>query len=92
MHLVTDLDGPTVDDAQEPVSSMDSAVSTPPGTIVVGGVVRPLRAAFEADFFDGQAADVLACRYPGIARAYTADQWDAVFGPTLGAGETFGAG
>ena len=95
MPLLTELDGHDADAALAQtalVASSDEAASCPPGTVVVGGVRRPMRASFEADFFDGHTAEVLASRYPGIARAYSAAQWDAVFGPTLGAGEAFGAG
>ncbi len=62
------------------------------GTVLARGIPEPMRAAFEAEVRAGSAdpAD-LAARYPGIANAYSPEQWQMVFEPTLGPGTDFGA-
>ncbi len=62
------------------------------GTVLARGIPEPMRAAFEAEMSTGTAdpADLVA-RYPGIANAYSPEQWRTVFEPTLGSGADFGA-
>lgn len=61
-------------------------------TVLAKGIPEATRAAFEAEArVPGVDADELAERFPGVANAYTAAQWDRVFAPTLGSGERFGA-
>jgi hypothetical protein len=62
------------------------------GTVLARGIPEPTRDAFEAEVARGGAdrAD-LAARYPGIANAYSPEQWRAAFEPTLGPGQDFGA-
>ena len=62
------------------------------GTVLARGIPEPMRAAFEAEVSTGTAdpAD-LAARYPGIANAYSPEQWQAVLEPKLGPGADFGA-
>lgn len=69
------------------------------GTVLAHGVPEPLRAAFEAELLargggadlDAAALEALASRYPGVANAYSPEQWRRVFEPALGPGEAWGA-
>ncbi len=62
------------------------------GTVLARGIPEPTRAAFEAEATGANVdATALAARYPGIANAYTPEQWQRVFAGRLGPGEKFGA-
>jgi hypothetical protein len=68
------------------------------GTVLAHGVPEPTRAAFEAEVKTFSSApptdaalNALAARYPGIANAYSPEQWQRVFEPALGPGEGWGA-
>ena len=87
-----------VDDALKGVANtlLDNANEGPynrfmVGTVLPRGIPDEVRAAFEGDFFAGDAAAELKQRYPGVANAYSPSQWQAVFAAKLGAGTEFGA-
>lgn len=61
------------------------------GTVLAYGVPETMRAAFEADFAANVEPATLKLRYPGIANAYSPNQWDRVFADKLGDGAGFGA-
>ena len=62
------------------------------GTVLARGIPNPTRKLFEAEFFEGYtSAEDLAYFYPGIANAYSPEQWERVFESRLGAGQKFGA-
>ncbi len=61
------------------------------GTVLARGVTEPERAAFEAAFASGTPAATLSSEFPGVANAYSPEQWDRVFAATLGPGAGFGA-
>jgi hypothetical protein len=62
------------------------------GTVLARGIPDPTRRAFETEVLAGsQDPAEIAERYPGIANAYSAEQWSEVFEPLLGPGEDFGA-
>jgi hypothetical protein len=62
------------------------------GTVLARGIPDATRAAFEAEALSAAAdpAD-LAERFPGIANAYSPEQWAEHFEPRLGSGAGFGA-
>jgi hypothetical protein len=63
------------------------------GTVLAHGVPDTMRAAFEGELFASASPDVAALKkaYPGVANAYTPQQWARVFEPRLGPGSGFGA-
>jgi hypothetical protein len=61
------------------------------GTVLAHGVPNTMRSAFENEFFAGADSDSLKKAYPGIANAYSPEQWTQVFEPKLGSGAGFGA-
>ncbi len=63
------------------------------GTVLARGIPNVTRRAFEADVLTASPVDpvAIAARYPGIANAYSREQWQRVFEPRLGAGAVFGA-
>lgn len=63
------------------------------GEVLARGIPAETREAFESEALGAAPPprDVLAARYPGIANAYSKEQWDRVFAPTLGDGKVFGA-
>ena len=61
------------------------------GTVLAYGVPETMRKSFEADFAASSDAATLKQKYPGIANAYTSEQWDRVFATKLGPGVDFGA-
>lgn len=63
------------------------------GEVLARGVPADTREAFEAEAL-GPAApspEVLRGRFPGVANAYSKEQWDRTFAPRLGDGKAFGA-
>jgi hypothetical protein len=61
------------------------------GTVLARGIPDGTRVAFEREVRAGAAPHELAARYPGIANAYSPEQWHAVFEPSLGPGVDVGA-
>ncbi len=62
------------------------------GTVLAYGIPEPTRAAFEAEVRAGVVDVVdLRARFPGIANAYSPEEWRRVFEPKLGTGASFGA-
>jgi hypothetical protein len=63
------------------------------GTVLARGIPDATRRAFEAEALAATPPDPadLAARYPGVANAYSPEEWQAVFAPRLGPGADFGA-
>jgi hypothetical protein len=62
------------------------------GTVLARGIPDTTRAAFEREAKGANLdAKSLAARFPGVANAYTREQWQAAFASRLGDGEAFGA-
>ncbi len=63
------------------------------GTVLARGIPDPTRAAFETEVLGSATVDraAIAARFPGIANAYSPQQWARVFAPRLGEGRAFGA-
>jgi hypothetical protein len=63
------------------------------GTVLGRGVPDATRAAFEKEALGAAAPDVesLRQRFPGVANAYSREQWQRAFEAKLGPGEGFGA-
>ncbi len=63
------------------------------GTVLARGIPDPTRAAFETEVLGRTTVDrtTIAQRFPGIANAYSPQQWARVFAPRLGEGRAFGA-
>ena len=62
------------------------------GTVLARGIPDPTRRAFERDaLVRGIGHDRLLEQYPGIANAYSPEQWSTLFEGTLGDGRSFGA-
>ena len=65
--------------------------------VLAKGVPATVREAFESDVADLDAAPTdeqareLAARYPGVANAYSPEQWDRAFGRLGLRAEAFGA-
>lgn len=83
--------------AGKPSRLLDNALEGPAyrffvGTVLARGIPDVTRDAFEREARVA-APDVagLRSRYPGIANAYSPEQWRATFEPKLGPGATFGA-
>lgn len=62
-------------------------------TVLARGIPDVTRRAFEDEVSGSTDLDAedLAARYPGIANAYTPEQWSETFESRLGPGEDFGA-
>jgi len=61
------------------------------GTVLARGIPNPTRQAFEEAFFAQESPNTLRQQFPGIANAYSPEQWHTIFEPHLGYGERFGA-
>jgi hypothetical protein len=62
------------------------------GTVLAHGIPDDTRSAFEAEALEpGADPRDLAERYPGIANAYSPEQWTEHLEPLLGPGQDFGA-
>jgi hypothetical protein len=63
------------------------------GEVLARGIPAETREAFEAEALGAAppSAEALAKRFPGVANAYSKEQWDRSFAPRLGDGKAFGA-
>ncbi len=68
------------------------------GTVLKSGVPATTRAAFEAEFqalpagaINAATVTALSQKYPGVANAYSPDQWKTIFAPRGLSAKSFGA-
>jgi hypothetical protein len=61
------------------------------GVVLPYGIPEYTRREFESAFVSGAQKEDLIQDFPGIANAYSPEEWDVVFASTLGSAERFGA-